>query len=519
MAAAVCEPSALPESCFVDERILRLLELSCRLCPPLGDRRVAADGRLLDSPEEEEDGRTPSSSSTAVPSAEESSRVNLCLDHTQDDGVLADLAVALAMGSTAVQMCPVAFWAAYLITMQYAIDNRVLDIPAGLNASADASDYSSPGGFDLSPFPFRSAERSLGSQLVFHKYFLAAHHLPCDDIRKTGQFRGKFVLRAAHDKPEYHCAVRTSDAQLLRRCRERRRNQKHTGSVTLAVDKRWGMNAIPLPLERMGRLAIPPGSFVCPTEEEQAAFALRRGFDEAWTRRSDDALKKYTQRAAGELGQPGRGCEEPASEWRVDLGIFHKCVLVVILERLDLRPGAMVLDWGAGCGHKLTWASQLYDVQGLGLDIVGDNVRWAEQHSIGKFCRLDGRFVEWLPDDYFDAVISYAALMHLQPEDQCAVVTELVGKLRPGGKMWFGWNTPMINNMDVVKTKAEADREHFWSECFTKALQADSRWRSGAVAVMWETELEANLFPDDYTRVETYLYWPPAYSLFVTRLH
>lgn len=257
----------------------------------------------------------------------------------------------------------------------------------------------------------------------------------------------------------------------------------------------------------------------CPSEEAQAAFAARRTREdgEAWARRADSALAKYRLRAAGLVGRPGRGCEEPASEWRVDLRTFHKCVLVVIMERLQLPPGANVLDWGAGCGHKLTWAAQLYDVSGLGIDLVGESVEWAREHSIGKFCQLDGRYVEWLPDDFFDAVLSYAALTHLQPNDQCRVVTELVGKVRIGGRLWFGWNTPNIKNLDELAQRPESDREEFWNSCFGAALREEPRWASGEVAAAWETEIEGHLFPDDFNNLETYLFWPPAYSLFVVR--
>mmetsp|Transcript_100432 Transcript_100432/g.323804 ORF Transcript_100432/g.323804 Transcript_100432/m.323804 type:complete len:270 (-) Transcript_100432:226-1035(-) len=216
-------------------------------------------------------------------------------------------------------------------------------------------------------------------------------------------------------------------------------------------------------------------------------------------------------------GEAGSGCEEPASEWRMDLRIYHKCILMVILERMQLVPGAQVLDWGTGCGHKLSWASQLYDVSGLGIDIVGDNIAWAQNYSIGKYCQLDGRFVQWLPDDFFDAVLSYAALTHLEPADQCQVVAELVGKLRLGGRIWFGWNAPNIVEDEVLWAKPEYDREKFWNSCFENAVQDLPRWQSGEVAAVWDTELEANMFPDDMSRHESYLFWPPAYSLFLTR--
>merc|ERR1712032_624799 len=107
-------------------------------------------------------------------------------------------------------------------------------------------------------------------------------------------------------------------------------------------------------------------------------------------------------------------------------------------------------------------AAQLFDVVGLGVDIVEDSIRWAEEHSLGKYCHLDGRYVEWLPDDFFDGIISYAVLMHLLLDDQCRVVSELAGKLRVGGKMWLGWNAPvsiMPNDSQALRHKSPLPAE------------------------------------------------------------
>merc|ERR1719329_366065 len=149
----------------------------------------------------------------------------------------------------------------------------------------------------------------------------------------------------------------------------------------------------------------------CPSEEAEAAFLGSRQFlaestlaeaqaradkgaevqasilEEALAegdRRVAEARLKYGNRSTGVEGL-GLGCETPGAEWKKDLGIFHKCILIVILERLHLPPRARVLDWGTGCGHKLTWAQQLYDIDGLGLELVEENVRWARQHSTGKY--------------------------------------------------------------------------------------------------------------------------------------
>lgn len=490
----------LPAICLVDPRVSELLEKSCRLCPPLGDERVGRDGKLRDGALDEGLWSEPESGD--------------CLDATQDNNDLSNLALDMFGARHLVTDCPLAFWAANIITMQYSLSTRVLDVANGLvklaKQTAEAGGFSWTAGFDLSPFPFWSSSRSLHEQLTFHSNFMSAHIAVCDDRHKTGPSRGKHALRAAHDKPEFHCAVRATDFQMMRRCRARRRRLWHDGMQGLAQQD---AKTVALPPPRRREIH----ELACPSLEEQLAFAERYGGSVEGSAKVSLAIDKYGSRATGSTGRPGSGCEEPASEWMMDLRIYHKCILVVILERLQLAPGAAVLDWGTGCGHKLTWASTLYDIHGLGVDIVADNIAWAQNHSIGKYCQLDGRYVEWLPDDFFDAVLSYAALTHLEPRDQCAVIVELVGKMRLGGRLWFGWNAPNIAEPEVVHGKPEAKPEEFWSTCFQEAAASLPRWASGEIVALWATELEADLFPDDITYHSTYLFWPPAYSLFVTR--
>lgn len=44
-------------------------------------------------------------------------------------------------------------------------------------------------------------------------------------------------------------------------------------------------------------------------------------------------------------------------------------VLITVAHWLRFRPGELVFDWGSGCGHKLSWAKMLFDVDGLGVEI------------------------------------------------------------------------------------------------------------------------------------------------------
>lgn len=84
----------------------------------------------------------------------------------------------------------------------------------------------------------------------------------------------------------------------------------------------------------------------------------------------------------------------------------HKCITVAVAKHLNMLPNHVVLDWGSGCGHKLTWLKQLFGVDGIGIDIVKGNVEWAQRFSAGKFCHADGNDLSWFPEAYVDFVIS-----------------------------------------------------------------------------------------------------------------
>lgn len=518
MAAAIhatCQ-AQLPDECLIDAMFPQLLDAACILCAqPVAHFGfgIAGDG-------------------SSVPCRED------------EEGSLAELALEIIMSwKKLAQRCVLGFFAAYLITLQYSASTRPLEVPPQVVELADEmSRARGSAGFDLSPFPFWSEWRSLGAQLTFHANFFSLHLHQCNDAEENAEaVRGKYALRAGHDKPEYYCSVQTSDYQLVKRCRSRRRAQDHPGMTGYFVDALADERVAGWPARRNGP---DMASIACPSDEAEVAFLSSRQFIVGATlaeaeagaykgaaeeasileaalaegdHRVAEARRKYGNRSTGVEGL-GLGCETPGAEWKKDLGIFHKCILIVILERLQLPPRARVLDWGTGCGHKLTWAQQLYDIEGLGLELVEENARWARQHSTGKYCRVDGRFVDWLPDDYFDGIISYAALAHLEPDDQCRVIADLVGKLRVGGRMWFGWNAPGIwLNDSSLEQRWMFPAAKSWRNCFARAARGYPRWRTGEVAALWEVEEEAFIFPSDASRVETYLYWPPAYSLFVTR--
>lgn len=210
-------------------------------------------------------------------------------------------------------------------------------------------------------------------------------------------------------------------------------------------------------------------------------------------------MKTYEQRVAA------GGCQSNRGSWGKGFSSHLKCVLVVIGELLNFRPGELILDWGSGCGHALSWAKMFFDVDGLGVEVTPSVVSWATRFSMGQHCAVDGRRLEWIPDQLFDHVFSYGGVYHLNLEEVCQVALQLIRKLRPGGSAFFGWNR--------FHRHTPAD----WFECFR--VNADVRTQTEILRVDMEAIEEWHLFPKDLNYALGSFIWDyPAYSIIIRRL-
>lgn len=232
---------------------------------------------------------------------------------------------------------------------------------------------------------------------------------------------------------------------------------------------------------------------------------------------------------------------------------LHKCIVVALFRTwlAYLRPGDLVLDWGSGCGHKLSWANRLFGVEGLGVELVKATAAWARRHSAGTHCHADGRDLSWIPSGSFDAVISFAALYHLHGREQCDVVGQLVEKLRPGGRAWLGWMAPYAHYAFLLRGTgatqgmvqgwptgcpasgppapgwaaicAEGERhmvppQPTWDSCFERLRRG--RWRLEGVDATFHWRSEWGVFADPRDRAALRRKYPedlPGYSLFIER--
>lgn len=108
-----------------------------------------------------------------------------------------------------------------------------------------------------------------------------------------------------------------------------------------------------------------------------------------------------------------------------------------ILERLSLRPGAKVLDYGCGPGDFLLVAkARGFDVSGI--DNSPRSVQMAAERGLPVICggtrELLGR-----PERY-DAILAQSVLEHVP--DGVALVTALGSLLAPGGVLVLSAPTP-----------------------------------------------------------------------------
>lgn len=103
----------------------------------------------------------------------------------------------------------------------------------------------------------------------------------------------------------------------------------------------------------------------------------------------------------------------------------------ILLDYLELRDGARVLDCGCGTGFYLKVMSSLWDVSLVGLDADAERLRQAEAHRVGAELVCGDAEQLPFPQDSFDAVLMTEVLEHLQDDRRGLVEARRV--LKPGG--------------------------------------------------------------------------------------
>jgi ubiquinone/menaquinone biosynthesis C-methylase UbiE len=140
-----------------------------------------------------------------------------------------------------------------------------------------------------------------------------------------------------------------------------------------------------------------------------------------------------------------------AATWDEKVAEKDSTRLEMLLSRLDIAPGAKVLDVGTGTGVFVPYLLRKIGEKGelVCLDFAEEMLNIARTKrfpgNIDFICADIGDSA--LPDGAFDAVICYSVFPHF--EDKPKVLREIYRVLRPGGRLYVAHTSSReeINNL------------------------------------------------------------------------
>lgn len=87
------------------------------------------------------------------------------------------------------------------------------------------------------------------------------------------------------------------------------------------------------------------------------------------------------------------------------------------LGKLDLEPGMRLLDIGCGWGNTLIRAVEKFGVQGIGLTLSGEQVKWANEAAKHLGDRVEYRLQGWEEfDEPVDRIVAICSTEHFRQE-------------------------------------------------------------------------------------------------------
>jgi len=117
------------------------------------------------------------------------------------------------------------------------------------------------------------------------------------------------------------------------------------------------------------------------------------------------------------------------------LGVGKKSAesIVSVLERIGIRPGAAVLDFGCGSGRVLIHMGN-HGWRLLGCDIDQEAIAWSRKGVPGARFEVNGMAPPLpFPDSELDVVFAVSVFTHFDESEQAAWAHELRRILKPGG--------------------------------------------------------------------------------------
>jgi ubiquinone/menaquinone biosynthesis C-methylase UbiE len=154
-----------------------------------------------------------------------------------------------------------------------------------------------------------------------------------------------------------------------------------------------------------------------------------------------------------------------AATWDEKVAEKDSTRLEKLLSRLDIAPGARVLDVGTGTGVFVPYLLRKIGEKGelVCLDFAEEmlNIARAKRFpgNIDFICADIGDSA--LPDGIFDAVICYSVFPHF--EDKPGVLREIYRVLRPGGRLYIA-HTSSRQEINKVHRSMPEVRSHLIPE-------------------------------------------------------
>jgi len=174
-------------------------------------------------------------------------------------------------------------------------------------------------------------------------------------------------------------------------------------------------------------------------------------------------LNSYEQRTASGACRTNRGL------WAGNVMCAEMSKLLAVGVLMGYQAGEHVFDWGAGCGHMISWLEQSFSMQTSGHEYTASAATYAKEHTnAGSLCSGDGSTLPHVPDNSLDHIVSNAAVYHLSAAQQCGLVRdEFMRILRPGGTVWLGWmpTAEVVSDLHGSTDIGAAG----WAKCLDKA--------------------------------------------------
>lgn len=117
------------------------------------------------------------------------------------------------------------------------------------------------------------------------------------------------------------------------------------------------------------------------------------------------------------------------------LGVSYKAVKnIKQIEKLELKPGMKVLDAGCGPGILINQLEAMYKIKGYGCDLSRLALKRAKECGSKKITYKNSVLEKMpFPKNYFDAVVSFDVLEHVENKEK--VLSEIARVLKPGGRL------------------------------------------------------------------------------------